>query len=381
MKNKYFFILVFSVIITIIVFSSVYATDVTNQSPKQNINSYKGYSDAKGMVIKLKPNDMVDVKITTGKYKGQIVEVDDLKQFETTDSNGGTLGAKVGDEVYLSIQQDSNGNIKDALIYDYARYKPIIIVVVIFVILLALIGGLKGINSLIPLVLTAFAIVKIVVPAIEEGINPVLISVIVCIGLLVINLLIISGINKKTVAAIAGSVFGIVSSTVLMLITGASMRLIGIGDEEVEVLMSIFSNNHINFKGVLFAGIILGTLGALIDISISIASAMNEIAETNPNISKKEFIKSGMNIGKDIIGAMSNTLILAYAGSSLIVLLIVLSSNLSFIQIVNEDVITSEIFKALIGSIGLILSVPCTVITMAQFKAYSTKIDNDLQNY
>ena len=372
MKKKYFFILLFSLMITIIGFSSVYAY-MTNQNPKQNMNIYKGYVDAKGKVIKLEPDNMVDVKITSGKYKGQIVEVDDLKQFEATDSNVGTLGAKVGDEVYLSIQQDSNGNIKDALIYDYVRYKPIIIIVVIFVILLALIGGLKGINSLIPLVLTAFAIVKIVVPAIEEGMNPVLISVIVCIGLLVINLLIISGINKKTAAAIAGSVFGIVSSTGLMIITGASMRLIGIGDEEVEVLMSIFSNNHINFKGVLFAGIILGTLGALIDISISIASAMNEIAEANSSISKKEFIKSGMSIGKDIIGAMSNTLILAYAGSSLIVLLIELSSNLSFIQIINEGVIISEIFKALIGSIGLILSVPCTVITMAQFKTYSGK--------
>ncbi|MDF2506082.1 YibE/F family protein [Clostridium sp.] len=370
MKKKYFFILLLSLMITIIGFSSAYA-EGTNQASRQDMNSYKGYTDAKGKVIKLEPNNRVDVKIISGKYKGQTLEVDDLKQFKTTDSNGSTIGAKVGDEVYLSIQQDDDGNIKNALIYDYIRYKPIIIVIVIFVILLALIGGVKGIKSLIPLVLTAFSIVKIVVPAIEKGMNPVLISVIVCIGLLVINLLIISGINKKTAAAIIGSIFGIISSTVLMFITGSSMKIIGIGDEQVEVLMSIFSSNNINFKGVLFAGIILGTLGALIDISISIASAMNEIYETNPNISKREFIKSGMNMGKDIIGAMSNTLILAYAGSSLIVLLIVLSSDLSFIKIVNEDVIASEIFKALIGSIGLILSVPCTVITMAQFKVLS----------
>lgn len=372
MKKKYFPVLLLSFMITIIAFSSVRG-ELRTQGPRQNMNSYNGYTDANGKVVKLQPNNMVDVEITSGKYKGQTIEVDDLKQFEITDPNGGTLGAKVGDKVYLSIQQDGNGNIKNALIYDYVRYNSLIIVVVIFIILLALIGGLKGIISLIPLLLTTFAIVKVVVPAIEEGMNPVFISVIVCIGLLVFNLLIISGINKKTVAAIAGSIFGIISSTALMLVTGATMKLTGIGDEDVEVLMSIFSNNHISFKGILFAGIILGTLGALIDISISIASAMNEIAETNPDISKMEFIKSGMSIGKDIIGAMSNTLILAYAGSSLVVLLIVLSNNLSFMKIINEDVIASEIFKALIGSIGLILSVPCTVITMAQLKIPSKK--------
>lgn len=347
--------------------NNTYAKDANTVQGK-NLTSYKGYIDAKGEIVKIDPDDKVIVKIISGKYNGQTVEVDDLKQFTNTNSNVKAVGGRIGDEVYISIQQDDNGNIKSALIYDYVRYKPVIIIAVIFVVLLALIGGKKGIKSLIPLILTAFSIVKIIIPAIRGGMNPVLVTVIVCIILLVINLITISGLNKKTAAAIIGSSFGILSSTALMFLVGNSMKLIGIGDEEVEVLISVFSSNNISFKGVLFAGIILGTLGALIDISISIASAMSEIAEVNPDINIKDYVKSGMSIGKDIIGAMSNTLILAYAGSSLIILLIVLSSGLSFIQIVNQDVIAGEIFKAIIGSIGLILSVPCTVIAMARLK-------------
>lgn len=340
----------------------------------------KSQQSVEARVIEMLPNkddgndsnnisNRVKVEITSGKHKSEILTVDNLVDDKVKDSNVlEVFNVKNGNEVMLYIEENNDGSISSAYIYDFVRYKYVTILAIIFIILFIIIGGKKGFKSLITLFLTGVAIVKIIIPIIMKGLDPVIPTILVCIALLIINLLIVSGLNKKTFAAIIGTASGLLSSVFIILIVGNVMRFTGVSSDDVQALTYIPMEHAFNFKGLFFAAILLGTLGAAIDIGISISSAMYEVEINNSNITKKQLIKSGMNVGRDILGAMANTLMLAYASEAIVTIVILLSYKMSFMEIINQDVIASEIFKALAGSIGLIFTIPATVFTMAYLK-------------
>jgi uncharacterized membrane protein len=185
------------------------------------------------------------------------------------------------------------------------------------------------------------------------------------VAITIITLLIISGINRKTFSTIIGTSSGILIGGVLALIFGNLSNLTGLSSEEARMLPFIPQNISFDFRGILFSGIILASLGAVMDVSMSISSSMFEIAKADPTIKKNDLISAGMNVGRDIIGTMSNTLILVYIGSSVPLILLFLAYNINFIEIINKDIIASEIIRALSGSIGLILAIPITVLISA----------------
>lgn len=178
-------------------------------------------------------------------------------------------------------------------------------------------------------------------------------------------MLIISGLSRKTFSAIIGTVGGVVLAGALALIIGTLAKLTGLGNEEANMLMFIPHDVYFNFKGLLFAGIIIGTMGATMDVGMSIASAMNEIKENSPQIKKADLIKAGMNVGKDTMATMANTLILAYVGGSLHLLLLLIAYETPFSHIINWDMIASEIVRAIAGSIGIIFTIPITALASA----------------
>ena len=231
-----------------------------------------------------------------------------------------------------------------------------------FVAFLIIFGGIKGLKSIITLFLTGIAIVKILLPMILKGYDPILISLGICAAVTTITLIIISGFNKKTLCAIVGTTGGVVVAGIMALSMGSLAKLTGLGNEEAQMLLFLPQNIDFNFKGLLFAGIILGALGAVMDVGMSIASAMHEIEQTNPSILTKDLIKSGMNVGRDIMGTMSNTLILAYTGGSLHMMLLLMAHKIPFSEVINWDMIASEVVRALAGSIGLIFAIPITAI-------------------
>lgn len=366
-KHSYFII----TLIVIVIFLSLFFS-YTFYKDLFNLKSSYYSTTVKAKVMDLISNtsdstgNKVKIKIISGKHKGEILIVDNFSSYDYTGKNIKPSGVNKNDKIYVGIQQNKNGKISSAIILDYIRYNKLLIPAAIFILLLLVIGKTKGIASLMSLAIVIFSIIKIIIPYIKSGHNPTLITILVCIFLLIINNLIICGINKKCMSSIIGTSLGILCSAVLMIAIGTSFHIIGISDDDQEALMAIFPNTHIYFKGILYSAILLGSLGALIDTGISISSSMNEIISNDRNISRPKLIKSGMHVGKDIVGAMAGTLILAYTGSSLVLFLIIFSSyHLSFIQIINQDIISSEIFKSLIGSIGLMLSVPFTVISMA----------------
>ena len=151
----------------------------------------------------------------------------------------------------------------------------------------------------------------------------------------------------------------------LTLLMSYLMQLTGMISEETLYLQLVQTANPIDLRGLVFAAIIIGALGAIMDVAMDIASSLNEMRQNIPNISGKQLIKSGMNIGRDVMGTMANTLILAYIGSGLITTLLLVAYNVSFIELMNMEFIVVEILQALVGSIGILLAIPMTAIISA----------------
>ncbi len=306
---------------------------------------------------------VLKVLITSGPFSGEIIEVENSSDT----SSAYSITVKKGQGIFFSPEFDNEGIISKAYVTELVRDNYLVIIIILFIAILILVGRLKGVRSAIALALTISAVFFIIIPLILKGASPVAISVITGIAIIFITLFIISGINKKTFAAIIGTSSGILIAGIIALIFGSLASLTGFSSEEAVMLMYIPQGIDFDFKGLLFAGIILASLGAVMDIGMSISSAMFEIVKTDPHISKKDLISSGLNIGRDIIGTMSNTLILVYVGSSLPLILLFTAYKIPFIDIINKDMIATEIIQALSGSIGLILTIPITAVASAYF--------------
>jgi uncharacterized membrane protein len=304
---------------------------------------------------------VIKVRILNGPFKGEIVETKNLIETE------GVYNVEVneGDQIFILPEFDSQANIRDSYVTDIVRDRYLIIITVLFISILIIIGKLKGLRAAITLAITAAAVLKVFLPLILKGCNPIYISVVLGIAITIVTLLIISGVNRKTWSAITGTSCGILIGGILALIFGRLSNLTGLSSEEARMLAFIPQEITFDYRGILFAGIILASLGAVMDVSMSISSSMHEIIRADPTIKRNDLISAGMNVGRDIIGTMSNTLILVYIGSSLPLMLLFLAYDVPFIEIINKDIIASEVIRALSGSIGLIIAIPITVFVSA----------------
>ncbi len=314
------------------------------------------------------------VRITNGPFKGDIIETNNLLETNSIYN----IEVNKGDHIFILPEFDSEGNIVNSYITETVKDKYLIIITVLFTIILIIIGKFKGVKAAIALAITAVAIIKILLPLILKGYNPILISGALAIAITIITLLIISGINRKTLSTIIGTSTGIIIAGVLALIFGNLSNLTGLSGEEARMLAFIPQDIIFDYRGILFAGIILASLGAVMDVSMSVSSSMFEIVKADPTIKKNDLISAGMNVGRDIIGTMSNTLILVYIGSALPLMLLFLAYDISFIELVNKDIIASEIIRALSGSIGLIMAIPVSVFISASIfdRRYIMRLKN-----
>jgi len=196
------------------------------------------------------------------------------------------------------------------------------------------------------------------------------------------NLIIIAGISLKSTATLIGTSFGVLVAGILAYVVGMLSHFSGLSDED-SLLLTTVQQSAFDLNGILFAGIIIGTLGAVMDVSMSISSSMYEIINNNPETSKIKLIKSGLSIGKDVMGTMADTLILAYAGTAIPLLLFSINKQTPLIILFNSEAISTEILRALSGSIGIILSIPATSFAFAMIlpKRQHTGIAIDRVNF
>jgi uncharacterized membrane protein len=307
---------------------------------------------------------IVEIKIiTAGPYKNKLIEAEYSLSITFNEKQDQAL-LKPGDEVLMVIETDESGEISQAYIYSVVRDKYLLLLLIIFSVIILSVGKLKGLKALISLILTILGIIYILLPLILKGFDPVLVSTWVCVAIAGITLLLVSGFNKKTLAAVIGTSGGLISAGIIAQVIGEMAKLTGLGDEESQMLMFIPQEIAFDYKGLLFSVILICALGAAMDVGMSLSSAMFEIKEINPEIKKGQLLKAGMNIGRDMIATMSSTLILAYTGGSLQLMLLFMAHQIPFVDIINQDGYATEVVRSLAGSIGLILTIPITAIAV-----------------
>lgn len=295
----------------------------------------------------------VIAKVTEGQYK------DNTYEIKNNISRIYNYKVEEGTKVVLILYKQNNGNmIWD--VYGYDRSSMIYVLSGIFIIVVIIIGGVKGIKSLVSLMFTLVTVIFLMLPLMFRGVEPMLAAVVSATLSIIVTLSLVSGINKKTVTAIIGTISGVVISGIIAYIFGELTHSSGMTMNDTESLIYIAEGTNLKVKGIMFAGILIASLGAVMDVAMSISSSLFEIYEVNKNIKQIDLFKSSMNIGKDIIGTMTNTLILAFAGGSITTLILIFAANMPYNKFINLEVLAIEIIQGLAGSIGIVLSVPIT---------------------
>lgn len=320
---------------------------------------------------------LVVVKLLTGEFKGQ--------EFKTTNMITGNpyydIFLKKGDRVILHAEMEDDGETINYDIADIHRIDFVYVLIAIFVGLLLLVGRKKGFNSLLSIVITVVLILFVMAPMVRSGFNPIVSALVISLLSTLITMYTVGGFNHKSTSATIGVIGSLIFASFLSIMTIKFSRLTGFCCEETMYLYS--ADPNLNFKGILTASVILATLGAVMDTGMSIASSINEFYIINPKLTTKELFLSGMNVGKDIIGTMANTLILVYLGSSLP--LVLLSQNIDLQKFFNLNQVVTEISSAMIGSIALVACVPITAIVSAHLVGLNKKeiddiiIENDIE--
>lgn len=292
------------------------------------------------------------VNILEGEYAGIVMEIDYGKRQVRSDE----YDLAVGDKVMVSISKTPD-NVINAYFVDFVRTTPILWLTIIFAVAIIIISRWKGLRALLSMAFSLYIIIGYIIPHILVGEDPLTVSIIGSAILLGVTLYLTYGWTLKTHAAV-------ISMILVLLITGALSALFvvftklnGTGDENVMFLMQMMET-PINLRGLLLGGMIIGALGVLDDLVTTQSSAVFELYHANPNFGFKELYNSAMRIGQDHVAATVNTLVLAYAGASLPMLLMFSLGRGDYGYLVNFAFIAEEIVRTLVGSLGLIAAVP-----------------------
>ena len=296
-------------------------------------------------------------KILSGEKKGEIINAaQQINDLYAGNQKEVSVGKKI---VMMEVNYFTDA---DYLMTDYLRSDYLIILGILLIIFLIIFGHKKGINTIISLTFTCLAIFLVFIPSILSGHNIYLWSIITCLFIIVMALILINGISKKTICSMIGCFGGILITSLLTIVMTKLMNLTGLVDEQSYYLQLMDSSNPINLKAIIFGGIIIGAVGAIMDVAVSISAALLEVYNKAKDEDKnvKSLLKSGITIGRDMMGTMSNTLVMAYIGNSLATTLLLLSYSGSLIELFNKEMIIVELLQILVGSFGLLLTIPFT---------------------
>jgi len=308
------------------------------------------------------PYQKVEVEITSGALKGKRIKAELGRIIVSNDAQK----LKVGDNILISHLKKIDGS-DEFLVEDFVRRNNLYILAALFFAAVILIGGIKGFTSFLGLIITFVILLKYIIPQIIEGGNPVFIAIIGSFMILTTTLYLAHGISYKTTSAVFGTTISLVITGFLAWFFVDFTKLSGFVSEQAAFL-SVFPNVTLNLQGILLGGIIIGALGVLDDITVSQAAVVFELNDTNKDLTFKDLYKRGINIGKDHIASLVNTLVLAYSGASLpLLLLFTLNGGEPINILINRELIASEVVRTLVGSLGLVAAVPITTAIAALF--------------
>ena len=305
------------------------------------------------------PSQDVRIQFQSGELKGTEREI---QVVSTASQKSQTL--EVGDKVILLQTMAPNGTIQFSVIDLYRLPKLILLVALFFALIMWVVGVKRGILSIVGLCWSVLILMFFIIPKLAVGSSPLLISTLGAFFIVIFSIVLAHGFNRRTIVAGIGTIVTLIFSVLLSVMSTKFTRLFGMGSEDAQFLLSS-PLGAIDLSGLLMAGIIIGTLGVLDDVTTSQSAAVEEIHQANKTLSVRELYKRGMSVGKEHIIALVNTLVLAYAGAALPVLLLLFIYNQPLWVTLSSEMIGEEIVRTLAGSMSLILAVPITTALAA----------------
>jgi len=331
----------------------------------ESLISYKGVEYLRAKVVEVVDEslDYPDNSKPVGvqEIKAKILKTGKVVELDNELVNTHSIKVHKGSNVIL-IQNQNSGSTDDYYysVYNYDRSIRIFVIIALFVIFLAVIAGVKGLKSAIALFISIYIILFFDVALLMNGYNNILVTIITVILCAVYSLVVLYGYSKMTLVNMISIGTSFLIAAIMVKIIGKVLYVSGHNMENVETLILVGKTWGLRIENLLFSAVSIASLGASMDVSVSISSSLKEIKSLNTDLDSRKLFQSGMNIGKDIIGTMVNTLVFAFIGSSLVTIMVLISHGVSFNQLVNSDFFSVEITKGLIGTVVVIIMVPVT---------------------
>lgn len=323
-------------------------------------NAQEDFQNAEGRRV---GDQELEIRILSGDHKDEIMTVTNYMSALFN------VDVDQGDRIIVRIMTDEDGSYY-ASVFNYDRGIVLGAFLLIFFALLAILGGKKGIGALAGLLLTLGCIWFILIPCLIRGVPAIPVTIGVSAVSAAAGLIFLNGYSKKTLCAVCGCVGGVLAAGIAAAAVGTLSPMNGFNMQEAENLILYGADRGLKVSGLLVCGVLISALGAVMDVALGIASSVWEMKEQNPDASAKSLFRSGMQIGKDAMGTMANTLILAFAGSSLNMLILVQTYDIPFLQLINTDSIALEVVQSVAGSVGILLTVPLVAFISARLMVH-----------
>ena len=301
-------------------------------------------------------NQELSVIIKSGRYKGESMTA--YNYF------GPYYGVPVeaGDGVTVTIKTYADGTTY-ASVYEFNRIPILTGFLLLFFLVVVIVGRMTGLKSMVGLALTFVCLFAILIPLLLKGAPTILTTFITCVYIALVSFTILGGVRRKSVSAFLGTISGMLLAMVFALVVQQFAKIDGLRLEDAEPLLQLkYAGAAIKVRGLLVAGIIISALGAVMDVAMSISSSLEEVHTANPALTRKELFQSGMNIGRDMVGTMTNTLILAFLGSEFTLMVFFYARELTFYHLYSTAFISLETISGISASIGMVLAIPLTAL-------------------
>ncbi len=350
------------------------------------INQYTMYNTqsihyVKGRVVQIKSEvleqDSVDsslylgeqkivVELLEGDQKGQEIEIDN--------SLSKVHNIRVTNNQRVIVCADTPENAEPYYtVFNYDRSIPIVILIVTFGIAVIVIGGRKGVRALLGVAFSLLTVILFLAQAIYHGFDPIVICFLTLLITTGVSLLLLNGFSRRTAVGLLSTLLGVLVTGIIFAIFAMLLHLTGYNSDEIENLFLVSYSTGLSIRPLLLVGVLISALGAVMDVAVSLAAALEELVIVNPSFSRNALIKSGLNIGKDMIGTMSNTLILAFAGTALTTMISLIAYGYQFQQLLSSDYMAIELTQGLCATIGVVLTVPIATFISALLFIHSSK--------
>jgi len=293
------------------------------------------------------------VEILSGEHRGKTAEVRNIVFVDAT------VNPQIGQTIIIHFDYHGNGNYS-AHVHSYVRDTAIYIIAVLFLVLIVAVGGKAGLRSAYGLIFSFVSLLFLLIPAIMRGGSPALLTILVSFLITAVSLIAIMGFEKKTWVSIAGTIVGIAFYCLFYVIIAAALRITGANIPEMNQLVVLGFTDTVNLTQLLFCGILIASLGAVTDTTVSVASATAEISKTGMKFN--DLFKSSMRMARDCVGSSANTLILAFTGTFFITLIMFQLHELNYTMLINRVDIAIEVLRAISASAGMILCAPATAL-------------------